>query len=79
MKEVSPQTSSPPDNSTFRCCKSTMFILQTCFISLSFFLFGFRFWRVGDISHVSLAHPNRIRVVGMDRAVAGGSVSRPDD
>lgn len=35
--EVSPRNiSSYPNNLTFRCCKSTMFILQTCFISLGF-------------------------------------------
>lgn len=41
MKEASPEMSSHPNDFTFRCCKSTMFILQTCFISLSIFLFGF--------------------------------------
>lgn len=37
MKEVSPQITSDPNNLTFRCCKSTIFILQTCFISLIVF------------------------------------------
>lgn len=42
---VSPQMSFYPNNLTFRCCKSTMFILQTCFISLSFF-FVFVYWGI---------------------------------
>lgn len=51
MKEASPETSSHPNNFTFHCCKSTMFILQTCFISLSFFCLVF--WCVWGVFYPS--------------------------
>lgn len=57
MKEASPEMSSYTNNFTFRCCKSTMFILRTCFKSLNFFVFG-----VGGILHLSLAYSYRICV-----------------
>lgn len=49
MSEASPEMSSYPNNLTFRCCKSTMFILQTCFISLRFFFCFVLFFGVWGI------------------------------
>lgn len=39
VENKTPNMSSYLNNLTFRCCKRTTFILQTCFISLSFSLF----------------------------------------
>lgn len=79
MKEVSPEMSSYPNNLTFRCCKSTMFMLQTCFISLRVFLFCFVFGVSGMFS--SPTHTESVLWVWILGVVTGRgvSVSQPDD